>query len=386
MSDNQISKSKQKRMAIENERKKIKAQKNLRSFITVLVIALIVASCAGIYLYIKAKSAPFDYSKYLAEDGTIKGINIDEYINMPIESLSVSADVITPDEDYINNTINADLNANATLDTEKVSVSGDRVNIYYEAYIGDTLYNASTADNQGSDFIIGLASISEDFDNALIGHKAGDEFTVDVTFPVSEDSNILVAGETATYNIHFNGTYSIPELTDEYIATYHADEATTVDEYRQLIIDSYRQRTLPQAITDSILANAVVAKYPEKYLNHIKEMLDQQNKLTLSMYASQYSSLTLYQLVGCQNEAEYQALLTENATSNVTCTLAYQSFAKQLGMTNTREEVNNYLLTNGSTQEDIDRLVETYGYNYVASTVLQNRVIDYLNDNITITE
>ena len=78
--------------------------------------------------------------------------------------------------------------------------------------------------SNGSEFIPG-------FEDQLIGHKAGEDVDVEVTFPEDYSSKDL-AGKAATFKckIHEVKSKDVPKLDDEYVKD--ATEFETVDEYK----------------------------------------------------------------------------------------------------------------------------------------------------------
>lgn len=391
MSDNTISKSKQKRLDMANARKQQKAKKALSVFWAIIIPLAVIGIVAGIIIYNKVVNAPLDYSKYLTDNGTIAGIsNIDDYVTCSYENMTFAKADLMPADEYVDENIENVRQSYAELNSTAVSADGDKVNIYYTSYIDGAIYNSSSAENSGSNFVIGTASISEDFDNALIGHKAGDAFIAEITFP-EDDLNAERAGKTVTYDIAFNGVYVAPEFDDAFVAEHFADTASTVEEYKNNLIDQYYRDSLTNAIASSISMNTIVTQYPEDYVRHASKILAESNQADYEYYAELYASYgldsgSLYEFYGYSTQEEYEAELLSQAYNNTADMLAYQAVFIKSGMTNTREDVLGYFTSNGTDEASFNGYVDQYGYNYIANIALQGRVLDYLCDVVTVTE
>lgn len=83
---------------------------------------------------------------------------------------------------------------------KRMSKKGDRINITLTASI-DGQQVESTGD-RGIDLVIGEPGRVKEFDDALVGGKAGAEKTFDITYPADHNPAQL-AGKTVTYDVKF---------------------------------------------------------------------------------------------------------------------------------------------------------------------------------------
>lgn len=83
---------------------------------------------------------------------------------------------------------------------KRMSKKGDRINITLTASI-DGQQVESTGD-RGIDLVIGEPGRVKEFDDALVGGKAGTEKTFDITYPADHNPEQL-AGKTVTYDVKF---------------------------------------------------------------------------------------------------------------------------------------------------------------------------------------
>lgn len=93
---------------------------------------------------------------------------------------------------------------------------GDAVNIDYLGRIDKVEFEGGKA--QGYQLELGSKSFIDDFEDQLIGKKAGDQVKVKVKFP-KEYHNAEFAGKAAEFEVKINSvlTAQMPELNDEFI-------------------------------------------------------------------------------------------------------------------------------------------------------------------------
>lgn len=385
----EISKSKAKRLAQENARKEQKKKKALSVFLTVMIPLVIVAVIVGIY--IGYKNSILDYSRYLAADGTVANIKIEDYVTTTYESMSFNKADLLPDDSTVDSDIQAVLTQNAELkkDATLSVVSGNKVNIIYDATVSGVPY-ASVSENAGGyDMTIGSASISSDVDDALLGKCPGDVVSVNVARVNTDDAG----NQTTTsidYEITLIGIYVNPELTDEFVQTTFPEYASA-ESYRNSIIDSYYDSNLETAIRDSLSMNCVVSGVPAKYLENTKKIIAQLSKDNYDYYSQLYAQYglsmgSLYEMYGCANQAEFDAYLDEQAYEQASYVLSCQAIFEKAGLTNTSEEVKAYYLANGVDEVTYNENIKQYGFNYVANNAMTGRVIEYLKNTVTVVE
>ena len=81
---------------------------------------------------------------------------------------------------------------------ERAAQAGDMVLFEYAAEADGARHPATGFDRVGT--LVGSGAFVAEVENALVGHKAGDEFTVDATFPAGFREP-LIAGKSATVEI-----------------------------------------------------------------------------------------------------------------------------------------------------------------------------------------
>lgn len=388
MSKSEISKSKQKRLDIENARKEQQRKKTISNLIAILIpVTIIVLICLVYFMY---QSRQLNYGKYLTEEGLISGVEPADYIQFDYKSLSYNRADLLPDDATVEADIASLCDSLATLsdDAGLVTASENKISLSYTASIGSVSYNSVAQ----QDYTIGSGAVSDLFDEALSGHNPGDHYQTEIAYPADYPDTEL-AGVTFTYDITIHGIYVAPEFTDDLVAANYSSIATTAEGYREYLIQQYFDENLREAVTDSLTNSGTVLKYPEDYLENVTKIYLAQNLQQYNQYNQMfYESLgynaynSVYEMYGFSTEEEYLASVNSMAASDVAYFLAVMTVFKNEGMTNTKDEVMSYYSEQGYDAAAFQELEAQYHYNYLAQMALADKVTQYLMETITIIE
>ena len=381
--DTKMSKSKKKRIAAENARR---AQRAKKAMITVWAVLIPVAIVAAIVISAMMKyDSILDYSRYLTDEGFIKGLG-DGDASIDYKSITLAKADLLPDDATVQGDIDKFLERNKSLSEDPARTAGenDEVKLRYSSVMDGADYDASA--EEGEDMKLGDGTISSDFDAALVGHAAGDSYTVDITFP-ADDVDADRAGKTATYTVSVDGIYDIPELTDELVSANSAGYAT-VEEYKQSIIDNYYEANLKEAVNKAVSDNVAIKNFPTKYSRNLEKVLDSQYQDKVEQYA-QYFGQSFYsspnQMLGL-SEDEYASHLTEEAEEQTKMSVAAQCIFKGEGMTVSEEAVTEFYTEQGYGSADLEAFIDRYGKGYVYQNYVVNKAMDYMYENVNVTE
>ena len=386
------SKAKRERAKDEREQAKRAAVRNKGIAIAAVcvVIALIGAAYGRRWYIEKNKTvASTDYSAMLNEDGTIKDVNVGDYVKtFDINAVKIAkADVEYTDE-KMQEDINRQLENHRTLnaDASLTVKDGDVVNIDYVGTIDGTEFDGGSA--QGYDLTIGSGSFIDDFEQQLIGTHPGDQVTVNATFPEEYANNPDLAGKEAVFAVTVNGIKELPEFNDEFVKANLADYAQTAEEYRQYLKDTNYRNNLNTAVSNYISDNTSADNYPEAYLKHLKSLqmtLDEEEfNYMAQMYAQygmnfSYSSAMEYK--GAANTQEYEKVLEDEAKKFCLNNMAFQDLAAQAGITVSDEDYETFKTENGVTEE----LETEYGRPYlIQQYILPEKVEEYIAEHATV--
>ena len=392
-----LSKSKAKRTERRKEVAKEKREKWISKTISIIIITAIVgvfAVAIGLNVYKAATTTKSvsDFSQGLTEDGYIDGVTVDSCITLAdYESLVVPMSEVAASAEEVDASIQSTLEANKELvtDTSVTIADGDTVNIDYVGSIDGVEFEGGNSGGTGYDLVIGSGSFIDDFEDQLIGHVAGDEVSVEVTFP-EDYSSADLAGKDAVFAVTVNGIYVTPELTDEFVQTYLSETASTADEYRAYVENNFYESNLQEYLDTYFIDNTTVDSYPKSYVKTIKGLLKYNDEYSLSYYNQMFAQYGMsgYENVwdtrdGIETEAEYEEELTTRAQESVKTALVYQSLFEKLGLSN---DMDAYLaeMTEEYGEEYVTSMQETYGTAYMAQSRMYELVMEYLVENVTV--
>ena len=391
MSENNMTKSQAKRKARLEESQKVKREAKRTKLTTNLIIALVVlifVAGIGSFVYYKATTtqANNDYSAYLNEDGTLKGINPTDYIT-PIDykNIVVPMSEIEYTEDDMTSDIDSLLTSNKipSTDASLAAVEGDTVNIDYIGTVDGVEFEGGSTNGAGTDLVLGSGSYVDNFEEQLYGSHPGDAVTVEVTFPEDYDSEDL-QGKDAVFEVTVNSIYVLPDFTDEFVAEHLSDVASTVDEYKEYLKTTNEADNLKTYLVNYINENASAASFDEGHLKYLKGIIKNDHESyyksynqTMMMYTGTpvYNSFSEY--TGMSN-AEFEDYLDEQSRSRATIDMTYQYIFNDAGLSITDADYEKTAKAMGTTAFD------TYGKRYLMQMTLQEMVISYLCENVTI--
>lgn len=183
----------------------------------------------------------------------------------------------------------------------------DTVNIDYTGYMDGETFDGGSA--QGYDLIIGSGSFISGFEDGLIGHKKGEEVTLDLTFPQDYKAEEM-QGKAVQFKVKINKISEPAELTDEWVTAN--TEYKTVEEYKaaqkealQKAADSEYEGQVKSDLFEKVLNDEKtdIKDYPEDLLKENKALVRKQLD---AMYQSQ-AGITLDQYLEQQNIADEEA-------------------------------------------------------------------------------
>jgi trigger factor len=389
-----MSASKAKRERAKDEREALKRSARRTRAILIAIPVLIIALIAGYYgrqIYIEKNKtvASTDYSAMLNEDGSIKDVDVTQYVKtFDVNDVKIAkSDVEFTDEDMEENIKNQlETYKELSTDAELTVADGDEVNIDYVGTMDGEEFEGGSA--QDYDLTIGSNSFIDDFETQLVGSHPGDQVTVDVTFPDPYENNPDYAGKDASFAVTVNGIYQLGEFNNAFVKKNLSQYGNTVKEYKAEIKKTNEESNLAAAVNNYVNDHISADSYPKEYLKHLKSLqmtMDQQEfDYMAQMYAAygmtfDYADVMAYKQAS--STEEYEKMLTEAAQQTCLTNMAYQELAAQAGITVTDEDYDAFLEENSVTEEN----QETFGRAYlIQNYVLPEKVRDYLTEHATV--
>ena len=192
-------------------------------------------------------------------------------------------------------------NSRTVTVTDRPIAEGDTAVIDFEGFVDGVAFEGGKGENHPLE--IGSHSFIDTFEDQLVGHNAGDEVEVNVTFPEKYQAADL-AGKPAVFKVKINEIKAkeLPELDDEFAS--EVSEFDTLDELKTDIKAKIKEqkvndgkRAQEDAAVDAIIESAKM-DLPEAMVDtQARQMLDefaqrmQQQGLTLDQYM-QFTGMT----------------------------------------------------------------------------------------------
>lgn len=268
-----------------------------------------------------------------------KGIEVEKVVN-PVT-----------DED-INKQLDALREKNVTVETvdDRAAENGDDVAIDFEGFKDDVAFEGGKAE----DFTLSLGSgqFIPGFEDQIVGHNAGEDFDINVTFPDEYQVKEL-AGAPAVFKIKLKSISKkvMPELDDDMVKD--STEFDTVDEYKADVKKKLEEANEKHAdseveakIFDKVIEN-MTAEIPQvMFDNRVNEMISELEQ----RLAPQGISLDLYMQYTGQTIDTVKKAYAEQAEKQVKLRLALEKIAK----------LENIEVTEDELKAEFDKLAEAY--------------------------
>lgn len=268
-----------------------------------------------------------------------KGIEVEKVVN-PVT-----------DED-INKQLDALREKNVTVETvdDRAAENGDDVVIDFEGFKDDVAFEGGKAE----DFTLSLGSgqFIPGFEDQIVGHNAGEDFDINVTFPEEYQVKEL-AGAPAVFKIKLKSISKkvMPELDDDMVKD--STEFDTVDEYKADVKKKLEEANEKHAdseveakIFDKVIEN-MTAEIPQAMFdNRVNEMISELEQ----RLAPQGISLDLYMQYTGQTIDTVKKAYAEQAEKQVKLRLALEKIAK----------LENIEVTEDELKAEFDKLAEAY--------------------------
>ncbi len=393
MEENTVSKSKQKR----EERAQNAAKKKRESLILKIVGIVIAVAVIGLAIFgivrviIKEANtitASGEYSSQLDDNGYIKGIKATDYVTLcDYKNIEVPLSEVTYTDEEFKDVIEQNLAAHQVLKEEGVVADGDKVNIDYVGTMDGVEFEGGNSGGNGYDLTIGSGQFIEGFESQLIGHKAGEDVTVKVTFP-EDYGQADLAGKPAEFAVTIHGIYADPEYNDDFVKENYPDMGSTVAEYEQTLKDEYYEGSLKDYVTNYVVDNSTVNKFPSKYLKNVESTTkysDVQSYEYMNQMYQQYGmqSGTFEDFIGMTDE-EYNADIIDRSQKFAKSDLVYQAILESEGivLSEADSEANVKEMYGGD--DYYNSSVETYGKGYTNKNAVKNKAVDIALEGATV--
>ena len=159
------------------------------------------------------------------------------------------------------------------------AANGDTAVIDFKGFLGDEAFEGGAAEKHH--LVLGSGAFIPGFEDQIVGHKAGDEFDVNVKFP-SDYHAANLAGKDARFavKVHEVRKHKLPEMNDELAKTMGHEPVDKLREHiRTILTEQYEEaakRDMRNELLD-ILADKVKLDLPETLVDQELNMAKQEH-------------------------------------------------------------------------------------------------------------
>lgn len=273
--------------------------------------------------------------------------------------------------------------------TDGVATWGDAVNIDYVGRIGSYEFEGGSTQGAGTTITLGSSGYIDNFDEQIVGHKPGDTFDVNVTFPEDYGKDEL-NGQPAVFTTTLNYivSYESPEYNDELVASL-TDVSTTAEfeELKRNELTEYNSETDAQSNKQTLLSmvieKTVFNEYPEKEMQEEIDLLI--DNISQMAEANDIDVETLMMYYGFSSADDFQDYVKESVKEGIEEKMVITTIAEKEGISVTKDELSDkmseYISQYGAL--DKDDLKSTYGISEedVELQLLAEKVLNLIYDN-----
>lgn len=394
MSEEVISKSKQKREQRKAEAAAMKKKKNLDSIIGWIVGIVIGVVVIGSVVWgiissigVKAVEPSNNFGAGLTEEGFIEGAKLDKVKDLDLESLEIPLSEVEFTDEDVENAITSLCSENSYYSEDKTLrvKDGDTINLDYVGYVNDVPFAGGDTQGNGAVLTIGSGKYIDTFEQQLIDARPGDKVTVNVTFPDPYESNPDLAGKPARFDCVVNSIQITPEFTDEFVAEKFSDIATTAADYRTYLKNDGYRTNVQNYISTYIMNNAKASSMPKEYVNSLRSLIYYYDTQNYEYYNSYYSYAYGVQMYNSfsdytqMTDDEYQKQLVTDAKQQAAYGLTFEKYFRDHNLTITDEAYANVLESYGGEMAE-----SIYSVPYLKQVAIRYAVVDYLADKVTV--
>jgi trigger factor len=266
-------------------------------------------------------------------------------------------------------------------EVDREARDGDQITINFKGYMDGEVFEGGSAD--GIPLELGTKGMIEGFEEGLVGAKAGEARTLELTFPESYHAKQL-AGKPATFEVEVTKVSEavLPELNEEFIKAFGVSEEGVDGFYKEIranmtreLEDKLRGLVKEQAMDALLQVNEL--EVPKALVSREAQVLLQQTKANLAQ-GGQGNNINLP-----------IELFEDQARKRVTLGLI---IAEVLGS-------NNIELDEGRVRQKIEQFAQSYedpqqviDYYYgnkeqlsgIKNLVLEDQVVDWVLDQVKV--
>ena len=261
---------------------------------------------------------------------------------------------------------------------DRAAETGDRVTIDFKGSIDGEEFPGGSAENLPVE--LGGGRMIAGFEGQLVGVKASDTPTLDLSFPDDYHAKEL-AGKSVQFavTVHTVEEAKLPEIDDEFVKSLGVEDGgietlrEQIEQSMKLELENGLRNKLKTEVSDKLLA--------ANQVDVPKAMVDQDIESSAQRMSSTVDKLSEAQL----------SQLTETAKKRVATGLLFSEIVKVNNLTVPAERVRDQIEKTASTYDDPQQVIDWYysdkkHLSEVEGVVLEDMIIDFILDSAKVNE
>ena len=274
-----------------------------------------------------------------------------------------------------------DRNSRLVTVEDRESQMGDTCDINFEGFVDGVAFDGGKGENYPLE--LGSNSFIPGFEDQVAGHKAGEEFDVNVTFPEQYEPSL--AGKDAVFKCKINEIKAkeLPELDDEFAKD--VSEFDTLDELKADLKKQITERKEANAKTD--FENQLIEQVVENMEVEIPECMNTQKcdeMIQDYSYRLQMQGLNLetyLQYLG-QTMDQFKEQFMDGAKQQVKVKLALDAIVKAENIEATEEEIDAEVAKLAEQYNmEADKIKAAVPTEQLTADIVTRKAVDFVVDN-----
>ena len=296
-------------------------------------------------------------------------IEIKDYKGIEVEKLSTEVT-----DEMIDEEIERVRERNSRMVTveDRAAENGDTAVIDFEGFCDGEAFEGGKAEEYNLE--LGSGNFIPGFEEQIVGHNAGDEFTIDVKFPEEYQAENL-KGKDAQFKIklHEIKKKELPEVDDDFVKD--VSEKDTVAEYRDELkeqiakrLEGESERDLDDKLTNAIIEK-VEGEIPDQMVDNEAQNMIREMDMRLRQQGMDFNTYMKY--TGMDQNAVLEMNKPE-ALRRIKMRLALEKIAELEKIEPTDEEI----------EEEYKKMAEMY--NMEADKVKEIIPVDSVKEDLSV--
>lgn len=311
-------------------------------------------------------------------------VEISEY-----KGITVDREAVNVTEEDILKEIDLTRERNARMLTveDRAAADGDTAVIDFEGFVDGVAFEGGKGENHS--LRLGSGSFIPGFEDQVIGHKTGEEFDINVTFPEEYGAENL-AGKAAVFKIklHEIKVKELPVLDDEFVKD--VSEFNTVDEYKEDVKKHLTERR--EAQEDNKVENALINALLENTTVDIPQcMIDNEVDGYVRDYEyrlrSQGGSLDMYFKYTGMTMEQLRENFKADAEKQVKTRLALGKVAKSEKLKALKKDLDaEYKKIASGYNVDVETVKTSIPAESISEDIVLRKAVDFIKENAVINQ